>query len=80
MKIDLTFEELAVLETALDRTLGIMENELVHTDAPALQHELAADVRRVREVRELIRGQSRARPRMSPEPRSSRPSFDDRTL
>ena len=74
MKIDLTFDELSTLKTAVTRALNIMENELAHTEAPSLQHALAADVERLRGVRDLIVEQSV--PRTAP----SRPSYDDRTL
>lgn len=58
MKIDLTFDELDVLETALSRALNIMENELVHTEAPSLQHAIAKDLTELRRVTEVIKQQT----------------------
>jgi hypothetical protein len=74
MHIDLTFDELSTLKTGLDRALSVMENELIHTDAPSLQHALASDVSRLRSVRDLIVEQS------MPTVSRARPSYDDRTL
>ncbi len=58
MKIDLTFDELDVLEAALSRALTVMENELVHTEAPSLQHALAKDVKELRSVRDIVKQQT----------------------
>jgi hypothetical protein len=58
MRIDLDFEELDTLRSALDRAMKMMENELVHTEAPRLQHELAADYERLQRLRSLIERQS----------------------
>lgn len=69
MRIDLTFEELDTLRTALDRALKTMENELVHTDAIRLQHALAADYERLRMLRHTIIEQTTPRP-----PGADRPS------
>jgi len=54
MHIELSSEELATLKAAVDRTLHMLDAELVRTDAPSLQHALAADVDRLRRVRERL--------------------------
>ena len=58
MRLDHDFEELDTLRSALDRALTTMESELAHTEAPPLQHELAADYERLRRLREVINLQS----------------------
>ena len=50
--IAMSSEELGTLKSALDRVLLLMENELVHTEAPSLQHALNADFERVRRLRQ----------------------------
>lgn len=54
MHIELSQEELVTLKSALDRTLHQLDAELVRTDAPTLQHALAADVERLRRVRDRL--------------------------
>lgn len=54
MHIELSSEELVTLRTALDRALRMFDAELVRTDAPSLQHALAADIERLRKVRERL--------------------------
>lgn len=58
MRLDLDFEELDTLRIALERAMKLMENELVHTDAPSLQHAIAADYARLRRVRDDILDQT----------------------
>lgn len=54
MHIELSQEELVTLKSALDRALHQLDAELVRTDAPTLQHALAADVERLRRVRDRL--------------------------
>jgi hypothetical protein len=58
MRIDLDFEELDTLRNALNRAIKMTENELVHTEAPRLQHAIAADYERLQRLRDLIAEQS----------------------
>ncbi|MBI2391285.1 MAG: hypothetical protein HYV09_16975 [Deltaproteobacteria bacterium] len=54
MYIDLSSDELAEVRAAVDRTIQILDKELVRTDAPRLQHDLAADVERLRRIRDKL--------------------------
>lgn len=54
MQIDFTSEELQILRTALDRAVSASEKELVRTDAPRLQHEIARDYDRLRALRDRL--------------------------
>lgn len=58
MYIDLSNEELMALRAAVDRTLEVFDKELVRTDAPRLQHALAADVERLRRIRDKLIAQA----------------------
>jgi hypothetical protein len=78
MRLDLTFEELSTLRMALDRTLNMMEHELVRTDAPSLQHALARDFEQMTRIRDLVNEQLEIRPPR--EVSGNRPSYDDRVL
>jgi len=62
MRLDLDFEELDTLRIAVDRAMKMMENELVHTEAPPLQHALAADYARLRRLRDDIVEQTTVHP------------------
>jgi hypothetical protein len=50
MQIDLSIEDARFLHQLLARHLEEMENELVHTDKRAMQREIAADAKRLREL------------------------------
>lgn len=63
MHIELSTEELATLKTAVDRMIRVLDAELVRTDAPSMQHAAAADVDRLRRVRERLEPGESARPR-----------------
>ena len=58
MTIELSTEESKTLRMALDRAIRAFENELVHTEAPALQHELAHDFERLVALRDRVFGSS----------------------
>lgn len=51
MRVQLTPDEAKTLKAALDRTLQTMEYELVHTEAPSLQHALNRDYQSLRALR-----------------------------
>jgi hypothetical protein len=48
--IQLSLEEAELLRSQVKRQAEHIESELVHTDAPAMQHELARDLERVHEL------------------------------
>jgi len=50
MQIDLSTDDARFLHQLLARHLEEMENELVHTDKRAMQREIAADARRLRDL------------------------------
>lgn len=54
MQLELTVEEAMFLKAQLTRHLGELDDELIHTDAHALQHELARDGRRLRALEERL--------------------------
>jgi len=62
MRLDLDFEELDTLRMALDRAMKVMENELVHTEAPPLQHAIAADFEKLRRLRDDVIEQTTVHP------------------
>lgn len=49
--LQLPEDDARFLLSQLGRLEQTVESELVHTDAPQMQHELAADLRRVQAVR-----------------------------
>ena len=67
MTLTLTPQEAQLLRSHLARHLAHVESELVHTDKFELQHDLAADVAKLRALVEKIGAQLAARP--SPPPR-----------
>ncbi len=54
IKLRLTFSEAQFLQAKLARLAEDIDNELVHTDARAMQHSLAFDAKRLQQVRELL--------------------------
>lgn len=62
MTLILTQEELNELKRALDIHLEAQTRELVRTDAPRLQHEFHASVRRLEAIRRKLDAVSTAEP------------------
>jgi len=54
MIVELDAEEVRALGMALDRAVKTFENELVHTEAPALQHALGRDYRQIVALRDRL--------------------------
>jgi hypothetical protein len=62
MPIDLSADEMRTLRVALERAVKRMEDELVHTEAPSLQHALNRDYQKLVALRDRLVGEGRATP------------------
>ena len=62
MQIALTEDEMRTLRAAVDRAVRVVEDELVHTEAPNLQHALDRDYRALVALRDKLVGEDRATP------------------
>ncbi len=62
MTLDLSNQELTLLRTHLGREIVHVQDELVHTDKFELQHELAAELAKLRALAEKIDAQAMPRP------------------
>ena len=62
MQIDLSPDEMRTLRFALDHAVKAIENELVHTEAPSLQHALNRDYQALVALRDKLVGEGRTTP------------------
>lgn len=67
MTLNLSKQELSLLRKHLGRQLAHVEAELVHTDKFELQHELAAELAKLRAVAEKLDASTELEP--APPPR-----------
>ena len=62
MQIDLSADEMRTLRAAIDRAVKRVEDELVHTEAPSLQHALNRDYQKLVALRDRLVGEGRITP------------------
>ena len=56
MQLDLSLEEVNFLSRHLNRHIEAVDAELIHTDKRQLQRELAAEVAKLKELQERLKG------------------------